>query len=60
MWIPKWQRDQKKGVDFPFPTEVLSNEEFIALQVLCAHAGSLRAEARTSLWLAIVRRPMYP
>ncbi len=29
MWIPKWQRDQKKGVDSPVPTQVVSNEEFI-------------------------------
>src|SRR5262249_38881327 len=29
MWIPKWQRDRKKGVDSPIPTQVGSNEEFI-------------------------------
>ncbi len=29
MWIPKWQRDQKRGVDSPMPTQVVSNEEFI-------------------------------
>src|SRR5258708_2245587 len=29
MWIPKWQRDQQKGVDSPVPTQVVSNEEFI-------------------------------
>ena len=29
MWIPKWQRDRKKGVDSPMPTQVVSNEEFI-------------------------------
>lgn len=29
MWIPKWQRDRKKGVDSPVPTQVVSNEEFI-------------------------------
>jgi hypothetical protein len=29
MWIPKWQRDRKKGVDAPVPTQVVSNEEFI-------------------------------
>ena len=29
MWIPKWQRDQKKGVDSPIPTQVVSTEEFI-------------------------------
>lgn len=29
MWIPKWQRDQKMGVDSPVPTQVVSNEEFI-------------------------------
>ncbi len=27
MWIPKWQRDRKKGVDSPIPTQVVSNEE---------------------------------
>ncbi|MCS1409342.1 MAG: hypothetical protein M2R45_02522 [Verrucomicrobia subdivision 3 bacterium] len=29
MWIPKWQRDQQKGVDSPIPTQIVSNEEFI-------------------------------
>jgi predicted TIM-barrel fold metal-dependent hydrolase len=29
MWIPKWLRDEKKGVDSPIPTQVVSNEEFI-------------------------------
>jgi predicted TIM-barrel fold metal-dependent hydrolase len=29
MWIPKWERDRKKGVDSPVPTQVVSNEEFI-------------------------------
>ncbi len=29
MWVPKWQRDQAKGVDSPMPTQVVSNEEFI-------------------------------
>src|SRR4051812_35963698 len=29
MWVPKWQRDQSKGVDSPVPTQVVSNEEFI-------------------------------
>ncbi len=29
MWIRKNQRDRKKGVDSPMPTQVLSNEEFI-------------------------------
>src|SRR6185369_14058266 len=29
MWIPKWLRDRKKGVDSPLPTQVVSNEEFI-------------------------------
>lgn len=28
MWIPKWVRDRKKGVDSPMPTQVVSNEEF--------------------------------
>ena len=29
MWIRKSDRDRKKGVDSPMPTQVLSNEEFI-------------------------------
>src|SRR6266853_836483 len=29
MWIPKWQRDRKKNVVSPVPTQVVSNEEFI-------------------------------
>ncbi len=29
MWIRKNERDHKKGVDSPFPTQVVSNEEFI-------------------------------
>jgi predicted TIM-barrel fold metal-dependent hydrolase len=29
MWIRKCDRDAKKGVDSPIPTQVLSNEEFI-------------------------------
>jgi len=29
VWIRKFQRDRKKGVDSPMPTQVLSNEEFI-------------------------------
>lgn len=29
MWIPKWERDFKKGVDSPMPTQVVSNEELI-------------------------------
>ncbi len=29
MWIRKIQRDLKKGVDSPMPTQVVSNEEFI-------------------------------
>ena len=29
MWIRKLQRDLKKGVDSPVPTQVVSNEEFI-------------------------------
>lgn len=29
MWVPKWRRDEKKGVDSPMPTQVCSNEEFI-------------------------------
>ena len=28
MWVPKWQRDEKKGIDTPMPTQVVSNEEF--------------------------------
>lgn len=29
MWVPKYERDWKKGVDSPMPTQVVSNEEFI-------------------------------
>ncbi|HRK33643.1 MAG TPA: hypothetical protein PLJ47_03525, partial [Candidatus Hydrogenedentes bacterium] len=29
MWVPKWLRDREKGVDSPFPTQVVSNEEFV-------------------------------
>src|SRR5262245_40435469 len=29
MWIRKVQRDRKKGVDSPMPTQIVSNEEFI-------------------------------
>ncbi len=29
MWVHKYERDQKKGVDSPFPTQAVSNEEFI-------------------------------
>lgn len=29
MWIPKWERDRRMGVDSPIPTQVVSNEEFI-------------------------------
>src|SRR2546427_12712091 len=29
MWTRKVQRDKKKGVDSPVPTQVVSNEEFI-------------------------------
>ena len=29
MWIPKGLRDQRKGVDSPMPTQVVSNEEFL-------------------------------
>lgn len=28
MWIRKWVRDRKKGIDSPMPTQVVSNEEF--------------------------------
>ena len=28
MWIRKHQRDRKKGVDSPMPTQAVSNEEF--------------------------------
>jgi predicted TIM-barrel fold metal-dependent hydrolase len=28
MWIRKYQRDRKKGVDSPLPTQAVSNEEF--------------------------------
>lgn len=29
MWIQKWERDRKAGVDSPIPTQVVSTEEFI-------------------------------
>jgi len=29
MWVPKWHRDQRQGVDSPVPTQAVSNEEFI-------------------------------
>ena len=29
MWIRKAERDARKGVDSPMPTQVVSNEEFI-------------------------------
>lgn len=29
MWIPKWERDRKRGIDSPVPTQPVSNEEFI-------------------------------
>ena len=29
MWVPKWQRDQMRGVDSPMPTQPVSNEEFL-------------------------------
>ncbi len=29
MWVPKWERDRKKGVDSPIPTQPVSNEEFV-------------------------------
>ena len=29
MWIPKWVRDRKKGVESAVPTQVVSNEELI-------------------------------
>jgi hypothetical protein len=29
MWIPKWVRDRKKGIETAVPTQVVSNEEFI-------------------------------
>lgn len=29
MWIPKFVRDRKKGVDSPVPTQLVSNEELI-------------------------------
>ena len=29
MWVPKYVRDEKKGVDSPVPTQVVSNEELL-------------------------------
>ncbi len=29
MWIRKYERDRRKGVDSPMPTQIVSNEEFV-------------------------------
>ena len=29
MWVPKYERDERKGVDTPVPTQVVSNEEIL-------------------------------
>ena len=29
MWVPKYVRDEKKGIDSPVPTQVVSNEELL-------------------------------
>jgi len=29
MWVPKYERDERKGVDSPVPTQVVSNEELL-------------------------------
>lgn len=29
MWVPKWQRDRRLGLESPIPTQPVSNEEFI-------------------------------
>ena len=29
MWIPKWERDRREGIDSPIPTQAVSNEEFV-------------------------------
>jgi hypothetical protein len=29
MWIPKYERDEQRGVDSPIPTQMVSNEDFI-------------------------------
>ncbi len=29
MWVPKYERDERKGVDSPIPTQVISNEEIL-------------------------------
>ncbi len=29
MWIPKWERDRKAGIETPIPTQAVSNEEFL-------------------------------
>jgi hypothetical protein len=29
VWIPKWERDRRRGVESPVPTQAVSNEEFI-------------------------------
>src|SRR5262245_61284330 len=52
MWIPKWERDQQRGIDSPIPTQVVSNEEFIprpqndqqrAVESLTMELGDARA-----------------
>ena len=30
MWIPKFERDEQRGVDSPIPTQMVSNEDFIS------------------------------
>ncbi len=29
MWIPKWERDRREGIESPIPTQAVSNEEFL-------------------------------
>ena len=30
MWIPKYERDEQRGVGSPIPTQMVSNEDFIS------------------------------
>ena len=65
MWIRKKQRDIKKGVDSPMPTQVVSNEEFIprpqnARQKQVEHLiGEMSADERpkSSAWTAATSWP---
>ena len=42
MWVPKYVRDEKKGVDSPIPTQVISNEEIYPRPI---HKQQLQVES---------------